>query len=67
MRRRCGVLDPGMTRYGGRVAMAGFLGGGDAIAAFDPLRDLPSGVHLSFFASAFLFGAPRSHASAKSQ
>jgi NADPH:quinone reductase len=53
------LLDSLKTpRYGGRVAMAGFLGGGDPIAAFDPLRDLPSGVHLSFFASAFLFGTP---------
>jgi len=47
-----------MARYGGRVAMAGFLGGGDPLAGFDPLRDLPSGVQLSFFASAFLFGTP---------
>lgn len=47
-----------MARYGGRVAMAGFLGGGDPILGFDPLRDLPSGVQLSFFASAFLFGTP---------
>ena len=47
-----------MVRYGGRVGMAGFLGGGDPITGFDPLRDLPSGVQLSFFASAFLFGTP---------
>ncbi len=47
-----------MARYGGRVAMAGFLGGVDPIAGFDPLRDLPGGVQLSFFASAFLFGTP---------
>ncbi len=42
----------------GRVCMAGFLGGGAAIAAFDPLMHMPSGVHLSFFASAFTFGQP---------
>jgi NADPH:quinone reductase-like Zn-dependent oxidoreductase len=47
-----------LARYGGRVAMAGFLGGADPLAGFDPLRDLPSGVQLSFFASAFLFGTP---------
>ncbi|MEO7731017.1 MAG: zinc-binding dehydrogenase [Kofleriaceae bacterium] len=47
-----------LARYGGRVAMAGFLGGGAPIAAFDPLTQLPSGVHLSFFASAFVFGTP---------
>jgi NADPH:quinone reductase-like Zn-dependent oxidoreductase len=47
-----------MVRYQGRVAMGGFLGGGDPIPSFDPLRHLPSGVQLSFFASAFLFGTP---------
>ena len=43
-------------RPDGRVCMAGFLGGGAPIAAFDPLLHMPSGVHLSFFASAFTFG-----------
>jgi len=38
------------------VCMAGFLGGNDPIAAFDPLFHMPSGVHLSFFASAFTYG-----------
>jgi NADPH:quinone reductase-like Zn-dependent oxidoreductase len=47
-----------MARYRGRVAMAGFLGGGGPLAAFDPLVSLPSGVQLSFFASAFCFGTP---------
>jgi NADPH:quinone reductase-like Zn-dependent oxidoreductase len=47
-----------MARPDGRVCMAGFLGGGEPIAAFDPLTDLPSGVHLSFFASAVTFGTP---------
>ncbi len=42
----------------GRVCMAGFLGGGTPIALFDPLMHMPSGVHLSFFASAFTFGLP---------
>lgn len=44
------------VRAGGRVCMAGFLGGFEPISAFDPLRHLPSGVQLSFFASAFTFG-----------
>jgi NADPH:quinone reductase-like Zn-dependent oxidoreductase len=47
-----------MARYRGRVAMAGFLGGGSPLEAFDPLRHLPSGVALTFSASAFLFGTP---------
>lgn len=46
-----------MARRGGRVCMAGFLGGGGGIAAFDPLAHMPSDVHLSFFAS-FVFGTP---------
>jgi NADPH:quinone reductase-like Zn-dependent oxidoreductase len=44
-----------MARYGGRVALAGFLGG-VAPLMFDPLLQMPSGVHFSFFASAFVFG-----------
>ena len=51
------ILDSlAMVRPDGRVCLAGFLGGGAPIAAFDPLFHLPSGVHLSFFASAFMFG-----------
>jgi NADPH:quinone reductase-like Zn-dependent oxidoreductase len=46
-----------MVRYRGRVALAGFLGGGGALA-FDPLTQMPSGVQFSFFASAFMFGTP---------
>jgi NADPH:quinone reductase len=42
----------------GRVCIAGFLGGGDPISSFDPLIHMPSGVHLSFFASAFTYGSP---------
>lgn len=41
---------------GGRVCVAGFLGGGAPLAEFDPLRDLPSGRQLSFFGSAFVYG-----------
>ena len=53
------VLDSlAMARPGGHVCMVGFLGGADPIAKFDPLLHLPSGVQLSFFASAFMFGTP---------
>jgi NADPH:quinone reductase-like Zn-dependent oxidoreductase len=53
------VLDSlASVRPDGRVCMAGFLGGGAPIASFDPLLQMPSGVHLSFFASAFTFGNP---------
>jgi NADPH:quinone reductase-like Zn-dependent oxidoreductase len=45
-----------LARRGGRVCLAGFLGGGEPISSLDPLRDLPSGRHLSFFASAFVYG-----------
>ena len=44
-----------MVRYRGRVAMAGFLGGGVPLTV-DPLMQMPSGVQFSFFASAFVFG-----------
>src|SRR5579862_4537892 len=46
-----------MVRYRGRVAMAGFLGGGGPLS-LDPMLHLPSGVKVSFFASAFVFGSP---------
>jgi NADPH:quinone reductase-like Zn-dependent oxidoreductase len=46
------------VRPDGRVCMAGFLGGLEPIAGFNPLLHLPSGVQLSFFASAFMFGTP---------
>lgn len=46
-----------VVRVDGRVCLAGFLGGGAPIAAFNPLTDMPSGVHLSFFGS-FTFGLP---------
>ena len=44
------------TRRGGRVCLAGFLGGGQPIERFDPILHLPSGRHLSFFGSAFVYG-----------
>lgn len=46
-----------MVRRGGRVCLAGFLGGLAPIDSFNPLLQMPSGVHFSFFGS-FMFGAP---------
>jgi len=40
----------------GGVCLVGFLGGLEPIADFDPLMDLPSGVRLTTFASAFVLG-----------
>lgn len=45
------------VRRDGRVCLAGFLGGSEPVAQFQPLMHLPSGVHLSFFGSAFVFGS----------
>jgi NADPH:quinone reductase-like Zn-dependent oxidoreductase len=42
----------------GRVCQLGFLGGLDPVEAFNPLADVPSGVQLSIFASAFVLGEP---------
>jgi NADPH:quinone reductase-like Zn-dependent oxidoreductase len=39
------------TRAGGRVCIAGFLGGLAPVEGFNPLAQMPSGVHLSFFGS----------------
>lgn len=44
------------TRRGGRVCLAGFLAGLAPLPDFNPLSQMPSGVHLSFFGS-FNFGA----------
>jgi NADPH:quinone reductase len=46
-----------MVRRGGRVCLAGFLGSLSPIASFNPLLQMPSGVHFSFFGS-FVFGTP---------
>ena len=52
------ILDSmAMVRRGGRVCLAGFLGGLAPIASFNPLLQMPSGVHFSFFGS-FMFGTP---------
>lgn len=43
------------TKVGGYVCLAGFLGGLAPLEQFNPLNQMPSGVHLSFFGS-FEFG-----------
>jgi NADPH:quinone reductase len=40
-----------------RLCLAGFLGGLAPISNFNPLLQMPSGVHFSFFGS-FMFGTP---------
>ncbi|WP_329500743.1 zinc-binding dehydrogenase [Kitasatospora herbaricolor] len=46
------------VRPRGRVCQLGFLGGFEPVRDFDPIADLPSGVQLSFFGSAFVLGSP---------
>jgi NADPH:quinone reductase-like Zn-dependent oxidoreductase len=46
-----------MLRRGGRSCLAGWLGGLDPIRDFNPLLQMASGVHLTFFGS-FVFGTP---------
>ncbi|KAI9778103.1 MAG: hypothetical protein M1839_008407 [Geoglossum umbratile] len=46
-----------VVRRGGRLCLAGFLGGLAPIADFNPLLQMASGVHFSFFGS-FVFGLP---------
>ena len=45
-----------IVRTRGRVCQLGFLGGLDPVAGFDPIADLPTGVQLSFYGSAFVLG-----------
>jgi NADPH:quinone reductase len=45
------------VRRGGRVCLAGFLGGLAPLESFNPLLQMPSGIHFSFFGS-FMFGSP---------
>ena len=52
---RCRVV--GVLRRGGRACLAGWLGGLDPIANFNPLLQMASGVYLTFFGS-FVFGTP---------
>jgi NADPH:quinone reductase-like Zn-dependent oxidoreductase len=52
------ILDSlAMLRRGGRACLAGFLGGLAPLPDFNPLLQMPSGVHFSFFGS-FVFGTP---------
>lgn len=52
------VLDSlTMVRRGGKVCLAGWLGGLAPIAEFNPLLQMASGVYLTFFGS-FVFGTP---------
>ena len=52
------ILDSmAMVRRGGRVCLAGFLGGLAPVASFNPLLEMPSSVQFSFFGS-FVFGTP---------
>ena len=52
------LLDSlGTLRRGGRLCLAGFLGGLAPILSFNPLVQFPSGVHFSFFGS-FVYGTP---------
>jgi NADPH2:quinone reductase len=44
-----------LVRRGGRLCLAGWLGGLDAVNEFNPLLQMASGVHFSFFGS-FVFG-----------
>jgi NADPH:quinone reductase len=46
-----------MLRRGGRACLAGFLGGLAPVPDFNPLLQMSSGVHFSFFGS-FVFGTP---------
>ena len=52
------LLDSLSTvKRGGHLCLAGFVGGLAPLVDFNPLRQMPSGVHFSFFGS-FLFGTP---------
>lgn len=45
-----------VVRARGRVCQLGFLGGLEPVNAFNPIADLPTGVQLSFYGSAFVLG-----------
>jgi NADPH:quinone reductase len=47
-----------MLRRGGRMCLAGWLGGLDPVSNFNPLLQMPSGVYFTFFGS-FVFGTPQ--------
>ena len=52
----CCAIRSSASHREGRVCQVGFLGGLEPVADFNPLADLPSGVALSTFASAFVLG-----------
>jgi NADPH:quinone reductase len=45
-----------IVRTRGRVCQLGFLGGLEPVKDFDPIADLPTGVQLGFYGSAFVLG-----------
>ncbi len=47
-----------MIRKNGTLCEVGFMGGMDPIEHFNPLLDLPSGVNLRFYGTAFVLGTP---------
>src|SRR5215813_10609831 len=47
-----------MLRRGGRMCLAGWLGGLDPVNNFNPLLQMPSGVYFTFLGS-FVFGSPQ--------
>jgi len=47
-----------ILRRGGRMCLAGWLGGLDPVNDFNPLLQMPSGVYFTFFGS-FVFGTPQ--------
>jgi NADPH:quinone reductase len=52
------ILDSlAMLRRGGRACLVGFLGGGGPLT-LEPVFQIPSGAHLSVFASALVTGTP---------
>jgi NADPH:quinone reductase-like Zn-dependent oxidoreductase len=52
------ILDSlAMLRRGGHACLVGFLGGGGPLA-LEPVFQIPSGTHLSVFASALVTGTP---------
>ena len=44
------------VRTRGRVCQLGFLGGLEPVTEFNPIADLPTGIQLSFYGSAFVLG-----------
>ena len=45
-----------LVRPRGRVCQAGFLGGLQPVADFNPIADMPTAVQFSFYGSAFVLG-----------